>query len=78
MYSCDDTMYDCSCASELALMDIGKNRTLPINKLLDKMRTPCTIDVVYCILDGLVQDCSNSSALAMELMQSCTKLSKWP
>ena len=27
-------------------------------------------------LDGLVQDCSNSSALVMELLQSCTKLSK--
>ena len=26
-------------------------------------------------LDGLVQDCSNSSALAMELLQSCTKSS---
>ena len=24
------------------------------------------------IVDGLVQDCSNSSALAMELLQSCT------
>ena len=24
-------------------------------------------------VDGLVQDCSNSSALAMELLQSCTK-----
>ena len=24
-------------------------------------------------IDGLVQDCSNSSALAMELLQSCTK-----
>ena len=24
-------------------------------------------------LDGLVQDCSNSIALAVELMQSCTK-----
>ena len=23
--------------------------------------------------DGLVQDCGNSSALAMELLQSCTK-----
>ena len=28
-------------------------------------------------IDGLVQDCSNSSALAMELMQSCTKPSKY-
>ena len=24
-------------------------------------------------IEGLVQDCSNSSALAMELLQSCTK-----
>ena len=24
-------------------------------------------------IDGLVQDCRNSSALAMELLQSCTK-----
>ena len=29
-------------------------------------------------IDGLVQDCSNSIALAMELLQSCTKLSKYP
>ena len=27
--------------------------------------------------DGLVQDCSNSSALAMELLQSCKKPSTW-
>ena len=27
-------------------------------------------------IDGLVQDCSNSSALAMELLQSCTPSSK--
>ena len=27
--------------------------------------------------DGFVQDCNNSSALAMELLQSCTKLSIW-
>ena len=27
--------------------------------------------------NGLVQDCSNSSALAMELLQSCTKPSKY-
>ena len=26
-------------------------------------------------IDGLVQDCSNSSALAMELLQSCARLS---
>ena len=28
-------------------------------------------------IDGLAQDCSNSSALAMELLQSCTKPLKW-
>ena len=26
-----------------------------------------------CRVDGLVQGCNNSSALAMELLQSCTK-----
>ena len=30
-----------------------------------------TMHQIY--IDGLVQDCSNSSALAMELLQSCTK-----
>ena len=28
-------------------------------------------------IDGSVQDCSNSIANALELLQSCTKLSKW-
>ena len=28
-------------------------------------------------VDGLVQDCSNSIANALELLQSCTKPSKW-
>ena len=28
-------------------------------------------------IDGLVQDCSNSIATALELLQSCTKPSKW-
>ena len=28
-------------------------------------------------IDGSVQDCSNSSALALELLQSCIKPSKW-
>ena len=30
-----------------------------------------------CCFDCLVQDCSNSSALAMELLQSCAKPSIW-
>ena len=28
-------------------------------------------------VDGLVQDCSNSIANALELLQSCTKTSMW-
>ena len=32
-------------------------------------------DLLDHYIDGLVQDCINSSALAMELLQSCTKLS---
>ena len=28
-------------------------------------------------IDGLVQDCSNSIALAMELLWSCAKPSRW-
>ena len=33
------------------------------------------IDTEYAVeyIDGLLQDCSNSSALATELLQSCTK-----
>ena len=27
----------------------------------------------HSAIDGFVQDCSNSSAVAMELLQSCTK-----
>ena len=33
-----------------------------------------SVECVKCI-DGIVQDCSNSSALAIELLQSCTKSS---
>ena len=29
--------------------------------------------VLFDYIDGLVQDCSNSSALAMKLLHSCTK-----
>ena len=34
-------------------------------------------DVVMKYNDGLVQDCSISSALALEMLQSCIKLSMW-
>ena len=36
---------------------------------------PCYSTISYYI-DGLAQDCSNSSALAMELLKSCSKSSK--
>ena len=29
------------------------------------------------MIDGLVQDCSNSSANTLELLQSCTRSSEW-
>ena len=35
-----------------------------------------TIDFLKLHVDGLAQDCSNSSALAMELPQSCAKCAK--
>ena len=35
------------------------------------------MDIPKLDIDGLVQDCSNSSALAMELLQSCTKPTIW-
>ena len=40
-----------------------------------------TVDTENCFLivdiDGFVQDCINSSVLAMELLQSCTKPSMY-
>ena len=35
----------------------------------------CLVQLQMAYIDGLVQDCSNSSALAMELLQSCTEVS---
>ena len=35
--------------------------------------TPMQSQFTNAYIDGLVQDCSNSSALAMELLQFCTK-----
>ena len=35
------------------------------------------VSILYGNKAKWVQDCSNSSALALELLQSCTKLSKW-
>ena len=51
-----------------------------IQVTLNVIRTDAdTFDRKYMTyhVDGLVQDCSNSSALAMELLQSCTKPSMY-
>ena len=42
-------------------------------ELIMSCREKILQDRIY--IDGLVQDCSNSSALAMELLQPCTKQS---
>ena len=49
---------------------------------VDITREIIIVDLSYSVLfhlfiNSLVQDCSNSSALAMELLQSCTKPSTW-
>ena len=36
------------------------------------------LSIGHSHIDGLVQDCSNSSVLAMELLQSWTKSSIYP
>ena len=51
-----------------------------LNFILGFLYEPCVKDSHYMgqvYIGGLVQDCSNSSALAMELLQSCTKPSIW-
>ena len=42
-----------------------------IVRLMTELLTDVTHWIIY--IDGLMQDCSNSSALALELLQSCTK-----
>ena len=60
------------CLSEI--QDGSQDDMLPTN--ISESNEP-GIDIDY--IDGSVQDCSNSNALAMELLQSCTKPSTcWP
>ena len=49
-----------------------------VRKRLNSIAAPwsyVSYTLIHIHIDGLVQNCSNSSALAMELQQSCTKLS---
>ena len=41
-------------------------------QLLRVMTSPCARLVIKAYIDGLVEDCSISSALAMDILQSCT------
>ena len=62
---------------------VEKKRPIAVNLLLQKGANPwvnthrfsCVLLEInlLLIIDGLVQYCSNSSALALELLQSCTK-----
>ena len=57
--------------------DAGDYKCYAANKLGHVETTgPLLVHCEYDI-DGLVQDCSNSSALAVELLQSCTEPSIW-
>ena len=40
---------------------------------IDWMQLICKLGVPIQNIDGLVQDCSNSGALALELLQFCNK-----
>ena len=44
---------------------------------LYELQTQYIVKMYSFDIDGLVQDCSNSSGLAMELLQSCTKPSMY-
>ena len=48
-----------------------------INKLNHTSSPSRSHLIVYYQIDGFVQDCSISSALAVEILQSCTNPSKW-
>ena len=56
---------------QLQIMQLNNNVYSSImTNTEDRIDIRLTIDNAY--IDGLVQDCSNSSALALELLQSCT------
>ena len=50
---------------------------VPADVLVPDSAVPSTGKGWWDDIDGLVQDCSISSALAMEILQSCTKPLMW-
>ena len=46
-------------------VDVSLSAMVPVSRRVGES--------IAAVIDGLVQDCINSSALAMELLQPCTK-----
>ena len=74
----DGLVPDCSNSSVLAV-ELPQSCTEPLVLLLQHIygskisSTSVPIGYIKKNISGLVQDCSNSSVLAMQLLQSCTK-----
>ena len=68
IYSFGQSFY-CLSGSEATLKNTGTINWYQTKTQHNTAWTMCRLSYI----DGLVQDCSNSSALAMELLQSCTK-----
>ena len=64
----------------LLLIELSRTFNLNLNfhsKTCIRKRSCKMYDVFLIKIDGLVQHCNISSALIMEILQSCTKPSKW-
>ena len=61
----------------MACVLIHQNRLLFLFILSDPLQQEMAMISHNGEIDGLVQDCSNSIANALELLQSCTKPWKW-
>ena len=70
---------DCSISIVNAMIDgLVQDCSISIvNAMIDGLVQDCSISIVNAMIDGLVQDCSISIANAMEILQSCTKPSRW-
>ena len=55
----------------------GNHMITAVPTQLDGYEKIFSMDPQLLYIDGLVQDCSNSSALAMEFLQSCAKPLLW-
>ena len=70
----------CACIIYIFLQWKGPSQQLPDVSILNFSSYIC-VQVYFCIyldINGSVQDCSNSRAYSLELLQSCTKPSICP